>query len=212
MQFPMFWVDPKHITKAIQMTSTQVKTAQLSFKAGTAIELSFATVIEGKESQLFTEYFPKVIPIVGEFEGTPMGSFKIQASSSKLGSPKMGAFFQWADLSGFDKLHNDPRFLAIKSLRDEALSFFSNGYFFSVEKDTEISFEDGQTYGLIVDLENDTPDHDNNETLVTLTPYQGAAPKPYQPSSIKIIRLDDTSKFDETRPVDMFKFTMNMPV
>jgi len=38
--------------------------SNVDFKAGTVIELSFATIIEGKENQLFGEYFPKVIPIV----------------------------------------------------------------------------------------------------------------------------------------------------
>ncbi len=196
-----------------------MRSVTVKFNAETAIELSFATVIDGKESQLFGAYFPKVIPIVAEFGGTPMGSFTIGKSASKLGAPKMGAFFQWPEPDSFQKLHEDPRFLAIKSIRDDALSFFCNANFFCVEEDTEVIFEEGQEYALVAEwgeLENEA--QSDFSSLVRLTPASGAANEGYRPAQIHIARWNEncehaleTAELSQNRTRDVFKFAMNMP-
>jgi len=196
-----------------------MRSVTVKFNAETAIELSFATVIDGKESQLFEAYFPKVIPIVAEFGGTPMGSFAIGQSASKLGSPKMGAFFQWPDPDSFQKLHEDPRFLAIRSIRDDALSFFSNANFFCVEEDTEVIFEEGQEYALVAEweaLENEV--QSDPSSLVRLTPAPGTANEAYRPAQIHIARWNEKceraleeAKLGQAGTRDVFKFAMYMP-
>ena len=196
------------------MNSTKVQ-----FNAGTAIELSFATVAEGKEAQLFGEYFPKVMPIVADLGGKPMGSYVIGDSATKLGTPKMGAFFQWPDLDGFHKLHDDPRFLAIKGIRDEALSFFSNAHFFCVAEDTEVTFEEGQEYALVAEREmSENEEQGTFDSLVTLTPAPGASNPDFNAKQIHIARWDENSqsafeaaKSGQYGTRDLFKFVINMP-
>ncbi len=70
-----------------------MKTVDIKFDSSQVTELSFATIKEGMEQQLFQDYFPKVGPIVADLGGKPLGSFAVQASTSKIGQPKMGAFF-----------------------------------------------------------------------------------------------------------------------
>ena len=111
-----------------------MKNTNIEFKAGTVIELSFATIIAGKEEQLFGKYFPRVTPVVSDLGGQPLGSYAVTESSSKLDDPEMGALFQWGSIDDFNKLHKEPRFLEIKHIRDEALQSFSNGHFLPLIK------------------------------------------------------------------------------
>ena len=184
----------------------------IEFKKGTVIEVSFATVKKGKDGQLFGEYFPKVIPIIEDIGGQPLGSFTILEALTTLDNPKICALFQWPNLEGFKKLHSDPRFLAIKNIRDDSLSFFLNGLFFTVEEDTEVQFNENESYLLSavqknVNLLNDTPLVNLNTTIV-------ASENCYQPNSIQIEQWSEQiqQRFDSSvKGIDLYTLAMNFP-
>jgi len=126
------------------------KTMTIEFEAEKLIELAFAAVTPGMEQQLFSEYFPQVGPIIGEYGGSPIASFTVSESHSSLGSPSLSAFFYWPSVDGYDDFHQDERFLTIKHLRDEALDLFSNGHFYQIETTTQVTFEEDREYALVV--------------------------------------------------------------
>jgi len=193
-----------------------MKTVEIKFDSGKATELSFATVKEGMEQQLFQDYFPKVGPIVADLGGKPLGSFTVQAATSKIGEPKMGAFFQWPDIEGYKKLHNDPRFLKVRPIRDETLSFFSNGHFFSAEADDTIIFTEGQDYALVAEwTSGDLVKITDNMPLITLKSIMDGA---YAPSKLHICLWDDAfaalvaeGKDKAVNAPDIYKLKLNMP-
>jgi hypothetical protein len=187
-----------------------MENTSIEFKTGKIIELSFATVIAGKEDQLFGDYFPKVTPIVGELGGQPLGSYVVTNSSSRLGDPKMGAIFQWGSINAFNKLHKEPRFLEIKHIRDNALQSLSNGHFFTVNEDTAVVFDEGQSYALIAQMDDDGCGV--SSPLVEMTPASGEDKKDYSPVKIQIVQWDECcDKILQEGSSDIFKFILNMP-
>ena len=190
-----------------------MKTVDIKFDSSQVTELSFATIKEGMEQQLFQDYFPKVGPIVADLGGKPLGSFAVQASTSKIDQPKMGAFFQWPSIYDYKKLHDDPRFLAVKPIRDETLAFFSNGHFFNVEADKTISFAEGQDYALVAEwTSGDLKKIIDKTLLVTLKPVMDGA---YAPSKLHVCVWDDafaaSGKDKAANAPDIYKFKLNMP-
>ena len=193
-----------------------MKSTSIQFSKDTAIELSFATITPGKEPQIFGEYFPKVLPIVGELDGQSLGSFAVADSASGIGEPKMGALFQWPDLNGFTRLHSDPRFQAIKGIRDEALELFSNGHFFTVENDTEVTFDEGRAYLLRADW-NDTA-NDTVDALVTLRPSAESPNDRFAPKRVTVSVWDESAdelmaglKENGNSEIDAFQILVKIP-
>ena len=193
-----------------------MKSATIRFKADTIIELSFATVIEGQEDRVFGEYFPKVMPIVADLGGTSLSSFSITDSAANLGTPKMGALFQWPNMDAFRLLHEDPRYLAIKSIRDDALSFFSNGHFFSTNEDSVVTFNEEESYALYADWENDG-NHKQSPLLSLLAAVPTSVEK-YQPAVLHISQWNNNAELElnnaqsgASAETDLFKFELNFP-
>jgi hypothetical protein len=179
----------------------------VEFKAGTVIEVSFARINEGKEGQLFGEYFPKVMPILMELSGKSLGSFSIVDSKGKLNQPQMCALFQWPSLEAFNKLHADERFLSLKKIRDDALEYLSNGHFFTVLQDTKVTFIDGELYSL----------NTNNgalavgDALLNLNLLQHAQGN-YQLDKISISNWDNRDSdalSSEENHIDVYKISRN---
>ena len=191
----------------------------LQFKKDTAIELAFATVTEGMEGQLFGDYFPKVMPIIMELGGKPLGSFGIAKAATNFGHPKMGVFFQWPTIETFDALHDESRFLEIKSIRDDALSFFCNGNFFESQKDQELSFEEGQEFALITLWSEE--ENMSLSPIINLRPLDLSLKQDYRPMQVLICPWSDgvedlllsslKGTSDKAREPDVFKIAFNPP-
>lgn len=103
---------------------------QIDLSPDVRFELAFASVIPGKEAQLFSEYFPAVGPVVANLGGVSLASFVILESAADIETPTIGALFQWPTVAAYQALHEDQRFLALKPVRDDALSQLWNGHFF----------------------------------------------------------------------------------
>lgn len=196
-----------------------MKTTKVQLKAGTTIELSFATVIEGKEKQVFEGYFPKVMPIVSELGGMSLCSFAVSDSASKLGKPGLGALFQWPNVDTFCQLHDDPRFLEIKGIRDESLSFFTNGHFFEVSQDTEITFREDQSYSIILSGNKVAKeDSKNTNFLANMHSVENTVTTHYHPTNLVITKWDEHCEAllmeaieAEKGQAEVFKFKVNFP-
>jgi len=184
---------------------------KMSFTEGSAIEIAFATVKTGKEDQLFGSYFPKVTPIVQELGGQPMGSFMVERSSSKIGNPKMGSFFNWPSVETFKQLHNSPGFLEIVGIRDDALDFFVNGNFFAVDQNTDVAFSNDKSYALVSFLDAAEESLTKNALLELkpMTPEQS-----YAPGKIALLEWDEAVSAQlnaKTEGIEIFKIKLNMP-
>ncbi len=189
-------------------TRTQV----VEFKKGTVIELSFATIKNGMESQLFNDYFPQVMPIVTEIGGQSLGSFKIRNTTDRS-VPKMCALFQWPSIECFQKLHDDTRFLAIKSIRDSALSYFVNGIFFTVKEDTKISFVEDTSVALHV-VKSSYVDDKNGIALVSMQSNSADLESNTTPLSLNIALWDVFAEQQLANPSldgNLYELAMNFP-
>jgi hypothetical protein len=133
-----------------QIEETTMSNIAATLTPGVRFELAFASVIPGKEVQLFSEYFPQVGPIVAELGATQIASFAILESAADIKAPTMGALFKWSTVDAYLALHKDPRFLAVKHLRDDALSRLWNGHFFAAETPISVGFDTGKTYAVVV--------------------------------------------------------------
>ena len=179
-----------------------MKTNQVNFKAGKLIELSFATIQQGQEAKVFNDYFPKVMPIVMSLGAQPLGSFSIHETNSTLGSPKMGALFQWPSIEVFNQLHENTEFLALKSIRDDVMEYFSNGHFFEVQQDCTVTFTEAQRYLLVTDQKMDN-------ALLNLTPVNSVASMPFQPNLLQIVDKNNASSL-KAETTQYFEFSMNI--
>ena len=94
----------------------------VNFKAGKLIEVAFLSVKSGKEDQLNAEYFAKVMPIAGEYGMRPLVTFGVTDVAEGNTYVQMVGFFEWLSMAVRKKFSRDKRFLAIKPIRDNALS------------------------------------------------------------------------------------------
>ena len=191
----------------------------INFETGKAIEVAFATITKGKENQIFGEYFPKVGPIVQKYDGAPLGSIAIEGVHSNIGTPQMGALFQWKSPADFQNLNKDPEFLEVKPIRDNAMDFFTNGHFFKTETSQPVDFEEGQHYALIAEwTEGSWKPNGGQSALVSLTPISDDPDQEFAPSKLHICAWDDAFMPSSSNgnasgngTPDVFKFKLNFP-
>ena len=132
------------------------KSVDITFKKGRLIEVAFLSVKPDKQNQLQEEYFKKVMPFAAEYGLKPLGSVKVNYAYSEFVKPQTIGFFEWPNAERRQAFQKDQRFLAIKPLRDNALSFLRVGYF-EVDEDTQVTFESGkliEIYSMWLDPQN----------------------------------------------------------
>ncbi|NIZ63232.1 hypothetical protein DL239_19895 [Sedimentitalea sp. CY04] len=173
-------------------------------------ELAFASVIEGKETQLFAEYFPAVGPILGEYGGKPAASFVVLKSWTTQPRPTIGALFQWPSISAYHSFHQDKRFLDIKGLRDDALAHLSNGHFFGVDIATTVTFDTDESYAaLLVPKNFEVP-----SALMTLPLAANSTKQRYANHSLVIINWEEAADVLGSimaNSGEIYKFKFNPP-
>lgn len=135
----------------------RMQNLQMELKGGGYLELAFAAVKPGHEDQLFGEYFPKVGPVVLDYGARPLGSFKLTSPPSTLKDATFGAMFFWPSVESYDTFHEDPRFKALKGIRDDALLLLSNGHFFRITDDTSLAIPAEKPLEIRIEFEADTP-------------------------------------------------------
>ena len=100
------------------------------------------------------------------------------------------------------------RIVAIKGIRDDAMEFFSNGHFFVVQEDTEVTFLEDEDYVMMAHWQ----EHLDKTELLNLLPLVTAQDQSYQPKRISISQWDDGQhKRIHSNNIDTYKFTLNFP-
>ena len=137
--------DKDNRTKGANHDNLGYRTHTITFRKGKLYEIAFASIKEGKETQLNEQYFPKVGPLVAEYGAAGLGSFRVIGKIEGQIEPQMIVIFEWPSLAVKTKFHKDPRFLKISPLRDEALSFFETSYY-EVGEDVTVAFKENKIY------------------------------------------------------------------
>jgi len=96
-------------------------TLQLTFKSNLKLEFAFGKIAQGKEMQLYGEYFPAIAPLIADYSNQQVGTFSVISSNSQGTAPEMGALTQWSSLQSYLGFYQDPRFTKVKPLRDDSL-------------------------------------------------------------------------------------------
>ncbi len=123
--------------------SSPITSIEVEFKKDKLIEVAFLSVDPSKQKQLQDEYFKKVMPIAKEYGMKPLAKMGVKYAYSEFVNPQMIGFFEWESKEKHQAFLKDPRFLAIKPIRDDALTFLRLGYF-QVDKDTRTTFASGK--------------------------------------------------------------------
>ncbi|GAB4194885.1 MAG: hypothetical protein Tsb002_26810 [Wenzhouxiangellaceae bacterium] len=136
--------------EAVAASSSPAREVSVTFSKGTVIEFAYAKIKPGKEPQLFGEYFPQVGPILQRYGGKGLGMFMIGDTITEKNGPDVqvtvASLFEWPDVDTFLRLHQDPEFLKIAPIRDEAMTFFNNGNFYTVQNDVTVTFREDRVY------------------------------------------------------------------
>jgi len=128
-------------------------TIELTLKLNTCLELAIGKVSKGKEAVVFGEYFPVVAPVMQECGIQQLGSFAVIEANSVAVKPEMGSFTQCPSADNFLQFYNDPRFLKVKALRDNALDLLLDGNFFKPVEQV-VSFNTDCDYALVISESN----------------------------------------------------------
>ena len=151
----------------------------LKLTSDTKLEFAFGKVTEGKEQQVFAEYFPLVGHLMAEAGLQQLATFAVLASNVDGVKPTMGSMSQWPEVRGYEKLINDERFAKHLPIRDEAMDLLSDGHIFDTV-DTGIEVSSDEVYGFIVS--GDIPSHINS--LVQLHLAEGSFNQEYSNKSL----------------------------
>ncbi len=145
----------------------------------TKLEFAFGKVTEGKEHQVFAEYFPLVGALMAEYGLQQLATFAVLASNVDGVKPVMGSMSQWPEVKGYEKLMGDERFTRHLPIRDGAMDLLSDGHIFDTT-DNDIEISSDEEYGFVVSSE--IPSYLNS--LVQLELAEGSANQEYSNKSL----------------------------
>ena len=126
-------------------TLSDVKNADITFRAGKLIEVALLAVKPEGQKAFMEEYFPKVMPVATPYGARPIASFAV--INKVLGNKpnQMVVFFEWESVAQKRAFEANPEYLKLRNIRDNALSFLSQGYF-QVEKDVSVNVSTDKVY------------------------------------------------------------------
>jgi len=184
-------------------------TLALTFKSKLKLEFAFGKIAQGKEMQLYGEYFPAITPLIADYANQQVGTFAVIASNSQGTAPEMGAFTQWTSLESYQGFYKDPRFTKVKPLRDDSLDLLSDGHFFkSQDKVVEITTD--ADYAIVVS-KNDLIDL---AALLTL-PLESESPEQHYLGKSLTLALwnENTDKLLQASAIEaeVFRIRFNQP-
>jgi hypothetical protein len=186
---------------AVTSQPANVQTASVSFSKDSAIEVAFSSLKEGKRSQFFHEYFPKVMPIMQEYHGSVLMSHIVKSYLVGNMKSQTVGFFAWPSVKAFLSIVQDERLKSLMPIRNDALSFINEGNFFVVEKDITVKFTSNKTYAVCAvwmkspKVDDKLP---NSHALLELRPLKETIGS-YTPT---LIRLFDVEQFTHNGQFD----------
>lgn len=197
----------------------EVKTAEITFKAGKLIEVALLTVKQDGQKAFMEEYFPKVMPVAAPYGARPIASFAVVKKVMGNKPNQMVVFFEWEGVDQKRAFESNPEYLRLRNIRDNALSFLSQGYF-QVEKDVTVSVSSDKIYdfaGIFIDPNNAPLLQEYFEAvlptaskpefgytpIVNLNPIAGVHDQNYHPSVIAFAEWkggpDSQERFEKTK-------------
>ena len=129
--------------KTNRKVEPEPKSVEVIFRKDKLIEVAFLSVDPNKKQRLNEDYFKQVMPIAKEYGMRPLAKMGVQYSYSEAVNPQMVGFFEWESIEKHEAFLKDPRFLKIKPIRDDALTYLKMGYF-TVENDAKVIFKTGE--------------------------------------------------------------------
>ena len=130
---------------AMGVNVKEVKTAEIQFQKGKVYDFAFFSVKEGKAKQLNEQYFPQALEIGKEYGARKVAAIAVTEKTTGDMNPQMIGIFEWPDVATKERFFKDKRYLKIKPLRDDALSFLKVGMF-EVAENTTIIFREDKDY------------------------------------------------------------------
>jgi len=165
-------------------------TLELTLKADTFLDFAFGKVTRGKEAQVFTQYFPVISPVLAECGIQPLRAFVVIATNRPGVRPEQGSLTQMPSIESFAQFHSDPRFLEVKSLRDEAMELLADGHFFNAQEKV-VSLTADTDYALII---TEAPLNDGPLKQELLLALEAATESPTQTYTGKTLTLQRWSQ------------------
>ncbi len=190
-----------------EVQSKNVASIDVHFKKDKLIEVAFVSVKPGKQQQLMESYFKRVMPIAREYGMRPLARMNVQYTYSEFTKPHMIGFFEWESEGARRAFSEDPRFLEIKPIRDDALSSLRIGYFV-VDEDTEVTFTSGQFMEVFAFWLNPDTAHRMQTYFDNVTPLITGTGNPYDvrfPLSLHSIPFGHDTYQPETFGVALWK-------
>ena len=184
-------------------------TLQLTFQSTLKLEFAFGKVTQGKEMQLYGEYFSAITPLIRDYRSQQVATFSVVSSNSQGAAPEMGAFTHWPSFENYQGFYSDPVFTKVKALRDASLDSLSDGHFFkSQDKVIEVNTE--TDYVIVVSK------FDCSEIISLLTlPLDSESPQQaYSGKSLTIALWDESADKllqAPTTEAEVFRIRFNKP-
>jgi|GEM_PF-3919815 len=123
----------------------KAKSNTIKFDSQKIYEIVYFTVGEGKQKQLDEEYFPVSMPIAAEYGGFLKGMFKVEDTHRGALEGEMVGIFEWKDMSAYEAMHKDERFLKVVPILQDSIAYFKTG-FFSPAETTKVEFSNQKSY------------------------------------------------------------------
>jgi len=162
---------------------------ELKLALGSFVDFAFGTVLKGKESQVYQEYFPMVAPAMHEHALKPLRPYGILASNLQGLVAEQGALTYVSSVTNFQKFYQDPRFVQAKPLRDQAMLFLEDGNLFT-SIDIQLSLNSETEYALIVSETNPLP----TPALLELALAESSPNKSYMGKSLFLQPWNETAE------------------
>ena len=121
------------------------KKQSVTFTKGKLIEVALLSIRDGKDNQFYQDYFSKVMPVATPYGARPIASFATTRSVLGESPAQVVVFFEWGSLADKRAFENNPEFLKLRNIRDNALNYLVQGYF-QVEESVNVELSDDKVY------------------------------------------------------------------
>lgn len=137
--------DPKQ--SKIMMVQKKVESTFLDveFQADAVIDVGLVSFRPGQQQVIAKEYFPQIMPIINEYGGRRLITFKVVDRVQGESPAQSVTLFHWPSIEQRRAFENDPRFLKLRNIRDAAINFLTVGYF-KVESAGTVRFSADKVY------------------------------------------------------------------
>ena len=182
-------------------------TLQLTIDSKLKLEFAFGKITQGKEMQLYGEYFPAIMPII--VANQQVGTFAVIAANIQGTTPEMGAFTHWSSLQSHQGFYSDARFTKVKTLRDDSLDLLSDGHFFK-SLDKVIDIDTNADYAVVI-----SKDCVIDLTALLTLPLDSESPEQiYLGKSLTLALWNESADEllkSETTEAEIFRIRFNKP-